>query len=239
MAAAALFLCAGLSIACLFFKMGFGEIISRDWPTLIAITSVIVFLTASVLVFFRSTFGYILGGIAALIALPWFVLTEYSGLPSAWTYLNGPDPFQGAGRPIAILKILSVALIAAAATCSLLRLLLSGLVSQRTAPLYSRTWPALAIAVLVVVVWLAHSATPWMLPTIVDAIPPNFRILHVEKRGLQFHETGISCMRDGQFWVSHNDRRLLQYGFLSVYLRSDAPDHLSAYERTCAFGLTP
>jgi len=179
LAAAAVFR-TGLSVASLFVKMGLGEITSGYWPAVIAIASPFGFLCACVLVFFRATLGYILGGIAALFALPWFVLTESSGLPSAWTCLNGPDEYVGIDRPLAILKILSVALIAATATCSLLRLLFSGLL-LRSSPLSRRTWPALAVAVLVLLVWLAHSARPWLLPTIVDAVPPDLRILHVEK----------------------------------------------------------
>jgi hypothetical protein len=192
LAAAAVFLCTGLSVAALFVRMGLGQIAGGYWPAVIAIASPLVFLSACVLVFFRATPGYILGGIAVLFALPWFVLTESSVLPSAWTYLNGPDEYVGIGRPLAILKILSVGLIAASATCSLLRLLFSGLL-LRSSPLSRRTWPALAVAVLVLLVWLAHSARPWMLPTIVDAALPNLRILHVEKRGLQL--SGICSNR--------------------------------------------
>lgn len=214
LAAAAIFLCTALSIASLFLKMGLGAITSGYWPALIAISSPFLFLCACALVFFRPTLGYVLGGTAGLVALPWFVLTESSARPSVWTYLNGPDPFGDSGRPYATLKILSVALIAAAVTCSFLRLLPSGLL-LRNSPLSRRSWPAIAAAIVVPAVWLHHSAQPWMLPTIVDGIPPEFRILHVEKRGLQFHETSVSSFRDGRFWVSWNDRRLLQYRFQS------------------------
>jgi hypothetical protein len=179
-----------------------------------AITSAFIFLCAGVLVFFRSTVGCVLGGIAGVVALPWFVLTESSALPSAWTYLNGPVEFAGIARPFATLKILSVALIAAAFTCSFLRLLPSGLL-LRNSPLSRRTWPAIAVAVLVLAVWLHHSAMPWMLPDIVDAISPELSILHVEKRALQFHETSVRFMRNGSFRVSHYDRRLFQYRFQS------------------------
>ena len=213
--AAAVFLCAGLSIAFLFLRMGLGGFPIWAWPGVMAMTGPIVFLCACVLVFFRPTLGYVLGGIAGVVALPWFVLTESSsGLPSIWTYLNGPYDFGINYRPYATLKILSVALIAAAVTCSFLRLLPSGLL-LRNSPLSHRTWPTIAVSVLVVALWLHHSAMPWMLPGIVDAVSPELRILHVEKRGLQFHETSAFFFRNGRFSVDHNDRRLLEYRFQS------------------------
>lgn len=212
--AAAVFLCAGLSIAFLFLRMGLGGFPIWAWPGIMAMTGPIIFLCACVLVFFRPTLGYVLGGIAGVVALPWFVLTESSGRPSIWTYLNGPYDFGVNYHPYATLTILSVAFIATAVTCSCLRLLPSGLL-LRNSPLSRRTWPALAVAVVALAVWLHHSAMPWMLPGIVDAGSPELRILHVEKRGLQFHETSVISLRNGRFWVSQNDRRLLQYRFQS------------------------
>ncbi len=126
--AAAVFLCAGLSIALLFLRMGLGGFPIWAWSGIMAMTGPIIFLCACVLVFFRPTLGYVLGGIAAVVALPWFVLTESSsGLPSIWTYLNGPYDFGINYRPYATEKILSVALLAAGVTCSFLRLLPLGL----------------------------------------------------------------------------------------------------------------
>jgi hypothetical protein len=43
--------------------------------------------------------------------------------------------------------------------------------------------------------------------------PAEFRILHLEKRGLHFRETTISEYRDGRAFVWRNDRRLFQYCF--------------------------
>ena len=189
-----------------------GEITSGHWASVMAVLSFLILLCSCVLVFFRPTSGYVLGGIAGVAALPWLVLTESSPLPSVWTYLNGPDEFAAINRPYAILNILSVAFTITAVACSFLRLLPSGLL-LRNFPLSRRTWPAVAAALLVLIVWLHHSATPWMLPTIVDAGDPVLRILYVEKRGPQFHETSFKCMKDGRFWVSQCDRRLFQYRF--------------------------
>jgi hypothetical protein len=211
-AAAAIFLCSGLSIAFMFLATPHVMYVGRVWADAMAIVSPIVFLSAGVLVFFMPRFGYGLGAIAALAALPWFFLTETLGWSSAWAYLNGPNEFTGSLRPFAKLEILSVALIAASATCSALRLLPVRL-GLRNTPLSSRTWPAIVIAVVVPTVWLLHSATPWMLPGIVDAVSPELTILHVEKRGLQFHETSVNTMRDGRFWISRCDRSLFRYRF--------------------------
>lgn len=80
------------------------------------------------------------------------MLTESSRFPSAWTYLNGPDEFEGfLARPFMILEILSAALITVAIICSLLRLLPSR-VSLRNSPLCRRTGPAIAVAVLILAV---------------------------------------------------------------------------------------
>src|SRR5271156_447016 len=108
LAAAAVFLCAGLSIASMFWLMYLGVALVASWPGwvgLMALTSPLVFIGACILVFFRPTLGYGLGGIAAVVALPWFVLSESSGIPSVWTCLNGPDEFGEFTRSLAILKI--------------------------------------------------------------------------------------------------------------------------------------
>jgi hypothetical protein len=54
-------------------------------------------------------------------------------------------------------------------------------------------------------------------PPIVDAKVPELSVLHVEKDGLDFHETRISVYRDGRFLMTHNDRRLFRYKFEEVW----------------------
>jgi hypothetical protein len=212
--AAAIYFCAGLCIASMFLRLArFGPVFDGPWTAIMAVTGSLIFLCAGVLVFFRPTVAYLLGVLAGGLALPGFVAE--SPFPSAWAYLNGPDHFgNDAFRPVAALEILSVALIAAALTCSILRLLPSRLL-LRSSPLSHRTWPAIAVAVVALALWLQHSARPWMIPEIVDEVSPELRILHVEKRGLQFHETSVFSSRNARFWVSHNDRKLLQYRFQS------------------------
>jgi hypothetical protein len=177
LAAAAIYFWAGLSVASMFLMLArFGPIFGGHLTLVMAVTGSLIFLCSCVLVFFRSAVAYFLGALAGGLALPWFVLTESSRFPSAWTYLNGPDDLRGAAyRPAATLKILSVALIAVAVTWSIFRLLPSRLL-LRSSPLSQRTWPAIAVAVLVLAMWLQHSARPWMLPTIVDAVFPELQI---------------------------------------------------------------
>ena len=114
------------------------------------------------------------------------------------------------------LKILSVALITATVTCSIL------------GTLRRQMWPAGPVAILVLSAWFYHSASPWFIPVAVDRWPIDLTILHVEKRGLQFHETAVSLRtyRANRFQVDHNDRRLFQYSFMSQGTRGVLPDIL-------------
>lgn len=212
-AGAAIFLCTGLSITSMFL-MAPGLFVNgcpaAGVPTLV---SPLVFLLGCVLLFFKPGFGYYVSGITALLALPWFVLTESSDRESIWHYLNDPGPLSEGFRRVAILMILSVALLATTVACSVLRVLPSFWVQKFH--LSGRTWLAILVGVIVPVVWLCHSAMPWMLPGIVDrGSSADLRILHVTKRGLRFHETSVAIgTRDPRFSVSQYDRRLFQFRF--------------------------
>lgn len=65
----------------------------------------------------------------------------------------------------------------------------------------------------------------------------NFRILHVEKRGLHFQETGISTYHDAEFWVWRNDRRLFQYRFESRGVHGVLPQ--TVFEHAAALVRSP
>jgi hypothetical protein len=84
---------------------------------------------------------------------------------------------------------------------------------MRNLPLRQRTWPAVAASFLALGAWFFHGSTPYKIPLIVDAPAPTFRILHVEKRGLHFHETAISAYRNGTFFVERTERNLFYYKF--------------------------
>ena len=104
------------------------------------------------------------------------------------------------------LRLLAPALIVIALTFSSFRLLPAQWPCRRT-------WPALAVAFIVLAVWFVHSALPYSVAAFDHESHFEFRILHVRKRGLRFHETTISEYRDGRVWIFRHDRRLLQYRF--------------------------
>jgi len=207
--------------------------------------SPVVFLSACALVFFRPRLGYSLGLIAGLITLPWFVQIELSPATwNSWVTLNYESPLPnppGVGSYLAFtgLKILSVFLVATAVACSLLRLLPVRWWFRRF-PWCGLTCPAFVIGFLVLAAWFGFSVTPYHVPAYDHPAHAEFRILHVEKRGLRFHETMVMERRDGQAWVSQSDRRLFQYRFegrvASASLYDASP---TASERARAFAQWP
>jgi hypothetical protein len=95
-----------------------------EGPAEIAATgSVLVFWSACVLVLLRPRFGYGLGLLAGLVALPWFVRTELSLDPwNSWIFLNYELPMlphsEGTwSLTFVVLRILSAALIVIAIVC--------------------------------------------------------------------------------------------------------------------------
>ena len=91
-------------------------------------------------------------------------------------------------------------------------------------------------------IWFCQSVMPYRIPGAVDySAWPILQILHVEKRGLQFHETRVSVSgrrvrseyfpRSARF--SGNDRRLVHYRFLERASTGQISDALS--ERVRAF----
>lgn len=214
-----IFVCAAASIAYTFLKVPPSlDALSRVHRAgTVALAGILFFLFASVLVWFKPRVGYSLGVFAGIAALPWFALTELSLGPamSSWIALNGSEdlfPGQAEFTTLAEFRILSIVLIVVAIACSLLRFLPTRLLLWRR-PLYQRTWPAFVVCALILTPWFIRSAIPYRIPIIADGVAPEFRIVHVEKRGLRFHETDASVFQDGKVYVLHNDRRLFQYRF--------------------------
>lgn len=183
------------------------------------IVTPLVFLLASGLVFFRPRVCYSLGLFAGLVALSSFIWIELSNFPwaNSWIALNFPDKLDAWDRQfltLAKLTILAVGLIIVAITVSLLRLLPVTWVVRRS-PVRERTWPVFVVSLLVLAVWFGCCVMPYRLPAIVDfGAGPDLKILHVERRGLQFHETEVAVLlRDGRFGVGRTDRRLFEYRF--------------------------
>lgn len=185
------------------------------------------FLAACVIVSFAERLAYLLALTAGIIALYRFSRVEFavfSGLNS-WILFN-----LGDGDPViflAKLRILFVVTALASTVFSLIRLLPAAWTLRQT-PFRERTWPPAAVCAVVVIAWFAASVTPYRVPLIVDAVSPQFAILHVEKNGLQFHENAITVYRDGRMYVESNDRRLLQYRFRVRVAKDVLPKVMSA-----------
>ena len=187
------------------------------------------FLGACVLVFFRARVAYGLGLAVSAIGLRWFILLERRQRRfsvSSWSVFNvawEPASWREA------LIILSVALIVVSAVCAVLRLLPARW-TVRKLPLGQRNWPAVAAGFLALGVWLFRAGTPYQIPLFVRAVPPSFGILHVEKRGLRFHETAVSAYRNGRFFVARTERDLFRYEF-----QTQGTQGTMSYEQVEAF----
>jgi hypothetical protein len=152
----------------------------------------------------------------AFMVLPEFIRSEMSAytfaMANSWISFNLSDRHSEGYFLLAKLKILASALLVVSIVISALRLLPEHW-SLRGSPLGARTWPAFATSFMVIAIWYGFAVTPYRVPMIVDGFWPQLSVLHVEKHGLQFHETRVSVSRDGRFWVYRNNRRLFQYQF--------------------------
>jgi hypothetical protein len=197
-----------------------------DYCSASVVAPVVGFMLASAVLFLRPRIGYGLGMLSGLVALHWFWQIEFGYFPAlnSWIAFNlSPDnPYVAPDIYLAKLKILFAVLIVAAILCSIIRFLpVSWMLRQ--APIRERTWPAVLVCMLVVVSWYVASASPYRIPLIVDSVSPEMVLLHVEKRGNQFHETAVTAYRDGKVYVERNDRRLLQYRFATRWASGILP----------------
>jgi len=143
-----------------------------------------------------------------------------SGMGNVWVMFNQPDDRFAFYPPSAVLGICSVALLTLTITTAALRLLPARW-EIRKFPVSLRTWPGFAASFLVLALWFSQSVLPYRIPGAVDYSDwPILEILHVEKRGLQFHETCVKVWarlgrprNPDSLSFSGNDRRLFQYRF--------------------------
>ena len=147
------------------------------------------------------------------------------GMGNVWLVFNQPTDRFSYYPPWIIPGICSVAFVALAAAIAALRLLPARW-QFRKSPVFSRTWPAGVFSFGILAFWFSQSVMPYRIPGALDYSSwPILQILHIEKRGLQFHETRVSI--SGRSWrgnydprevvLSGNDRRLLQYRFAERY----------------------
>jgi hypothetical protein len=169
--------------------------------------------------------------LAGLMSAPWIYWTTLQDTPlgNIWTLFNVPDrDLLGYNNlTFAQLTIFCLGLMVLAVVTAALRLLPTGWTLRRL-PLSQRTWPAFGVALIFLAVWFSQSVMPYRISGAVDyARWPIFQILHVEKRGLQFHET---CVRvwgyrshPESISFSGNDRQLFQYRFQQKHASGELP----------------
>lgn len=209
---------AALSILALLRPDHPGELFRWHRAAWIATTaSVVAFLCACVLVARRPRVGYRLGLLGGLLALPLIVRNHWftdwlAASWNPWIFLNadGSEVIRGGVPFFAEMAILATVLVVTViATCAFR--LLPARWSIRGKAIREHTWPPLAVASLVLVVWFVRSVTPYSVAAFDHSAHLEFRILHIEKRGLRFRETRIGEYRDGRVWIWRHDRRLFQY----------------------------
>ncbi len=209
------------------FILGLGTLarhLPSSWPIteyyFLSFLAPALFAFAAGAVSYRANLSHAMAILAGLAAAPWIYWMELRDpeISNAWIMLNVPD------RAIfyydvlhAKLTILAVSAIVLATTTAACRLLPSRW-QFRNSRVSGRTWPAFAASFLFLALWFSRSVMPYRIPGAVDGgIGPILRILHIEKHGLQFHETSISVVRDARFIESENNRRLFQYRFGDKY----------------------
>jgi len=183
----------------------------------------ILFAFAAGAISYRPTIAHA-AAFTGLLGAPWLYwnLMKDSGLGNVWLMFNLPDEKFPMYPPMyAVPAIFSVGLITLAIATAAVRLLPSRW-HLRESALRQRTWPGFAACFVLLAVWFSQSVMPYRIPGAVDYSDwPILQILHVEKRGLQFHENCVDVWRrpDRPMSVSFsgNDRRLFQYRFQQKY----------------------
>jgi hypothetical protein len=225
---ALIFFVTGITVACALLHTPYDF---KSVRQIASTASPLIFLIAGVRVFYSGRSGYILGLVAALAGLSWFVGLERvlrRNLTNTWIVFNLPDEgLHGTRDTIAFAewRVVAVALLIVAFACSALRFLPRDW-KLATTSISQRTWPAIAFSLSLLAAWYAASVSPYRIPYIVDAGWPDVTILHVEKRGLRFREIGVSIRRDMGFRVGRNERKWFQYRFLRRGVRGTAPENL-------------
>lgn len=172
--------------------------------------------------------------LAGLLGMPWIYWSTLQDTPlgNIWTVFNAPDGELGIydNLHVAWLAIFSTALIVLAIATAALRLLPARW-SFRGLALRERTWPAFGASFVFLAIWFSQSVMPYRISGAVDYGGwPILQILHVEKRGLQFHETCVSVAghrnQPESVYFSGNDRRLFQYRFQEKNASGELPEAL-------------
>ena len=174
--------------------------------------SPLVLLSGVLLLRGRLRIGYMVAAIGAALPLPWFFMTESLALGNSWIAMNASSLEPAVYMRYFQLRIVSVTLLLMTLIWAMTRLLPSDW-QLRNRPVNQRTWPSIAIPVIVTFYWFAAFALPYREPLIVDAMRSELSILNVKKDGFAFHETRVSVYHDGKYYVVRRDRHLFRYSF--------------------------
>lgn len=172
-------------------------------------------LAALTLLFIKPGVGYALAAVSGMVGLYWFFRLEMGNFPAlnSWIGFNLADvpDLLGSLEEMRLRVLFGAALITS--TSVSVNALLPVFVRFRDKPVSERIWIPLVFASAVVAFWYLRSVSPYRIPIFANGVRPELAILHIQKAGLQFHETRMSIYRNGEYYYSHNDRRLLQYRF--------------------------
>lgn len=167
--------------------------------------------------------------LAAAAFVPRLYMAEFTPqgrmISNAWIAFNGSNLLLADERLSAVITILAVALLVFAAAVAVCRLLPQRWM-LRESPVSDRTWPAIVVMALFIGVWFRLSVLPYRIPGEIYYMElPIIQILHIEKHGLQFHETCVSVYQvQKMVRITRDDRRLLNYRFQEVGAETyDAP----------------
>ncbi len=202
--------------------------LSLEWLALIL--SPFVLLSGALLLHWRPRIGYMVAAVGAALPLPWIFMTEsraFGKFGNSWIAMNTSSPEPNVYMRYFQLRIVSVGFLMTTLIWAMTRLLPLDW-QLRNQPLNRRTWPSIAIPLVLVVCWFAAFALPYREPLIVDAAHPEISILNVKKDGIAFHETSISVYRDGRYYITRNDRQLFRYGFGETTHEGPLTDDLHA-----------
>jgi hypothetical protein len=187
---------------------------------LFCFVSVVLFTFAAGSISYCPTLAHV-AALAGLMSVPWIysnAMTDTSA-GNVWLVFNVPETDPSVYlRTYAYLAVAVVGFVALSAFTAGLRLLPAQWVVRGT-QLRQRTWPAAAGSLIILAVWFSQSVLPYRIPGAVDYSGyPVLQILHVEKRGFQFHERCFSVYQHGPYGpisvlLGGSDRRLFQYHF--------------------------
>lgn len=214
---AAIYLCAAVSLVGYFryhFYWNWGSLADNAYE-IGALFGLILLLGASIDLFTWRRFGDAIALAGVALVWPQLRLAEFNRYAfSDWLTFNIPGSSPDLTREfvIASLSILSVTSIIFATVFSLLRLIPPGCAIS-VASLRKRAWPGVLISSCCTTSWYVVAVTPYRTPIISDGPRAELFLWHVQRNGLQFHETSIAFFRDGRFYLVHNDRRLFEYRF--------------------------